>query len=78
MTDRILIEAANNNGFRDGGYTRRGYFIAVSIGSGYDGGGYGRHDGEWIIMSDVDTGAIFKEPMYRCKEVRPTPSKEQP
>ena len=77
MTDRILIEATNNNGFRDGDYTRRGYFIAVSTGSGYDGRGHSKHTGGWIVMSDVESGVIFSEPIDLCKEIRPTPSKEQ-
>jgi len=71
MTERIVIEARNTNGFRDGGYTRRGYFIAATTASGYDGGGYTRHDGLWLILSDVDTGALFQEPLHRCTEVRP-------
>ena len=71
MTDRVLIEAKNTNGFKDGDYTRRGWFIATANGSGYDGGGYNRHEGIWLILSDEDTGHLFQEPLHRCREVRP-------
>ena len=72
MTDRIVIEVTNSNGFRDSDYTRRGYFVAVASGSGYDGGGYKQHDGHWLILSDCETGHLFQEPLHRCKEILPT------
>ena len=72
MSERIKIEVANSRGFRDSNYTRVGLFVGLASNvEGYDGGGYDRFKGIWIVMSDAMTGELFAEPIHRCKEVSP-------